>query len=489
MPQSPALKPRELEILRLLTEGLTNPEIGARLHLAHDTVRWYNKQLFEKLGATNRLQAVQRAVELGLLPGPGGILPAAPAPPRPPVQYIANQGVHLAYQVVGSGPVDLLFIHGFLSHLELAWENPEYTHFFEQLGCFTRVILFDKRGVGLSDRIQGAPSLDTTIEDARCVLDAVGSQQAYILGTSESGAAAVLLASTYPGRVLGLILIGATAKVVQTDGDPSWADSETEFDHVIENLQKTWGQPWAVQFFAPSRAQDERFRAWWAMVLRAASSPSSIKAVLNILRDIDIRPLLSQVHVRTLILHKSGDRMVPVEAGRYLARHLPNATFIELPGADHIYFIECEAILAAMAQFCQEPYTQVETQLAVFLYGKTTGDELQSLIPKIAAFHPKYLLPGPAGILATFDNATRAVQCARRLQTFSPPGSICLHVGACQVSDGKPTSAALETVQQAADLAIPGEIVLTRTLHDILAGSGYAFWSKPAYKMQLFTLQ
>jgi pimeloyl-ACP methyl ester carboxylesterase/DNA-binding CsgD family transcriptional regulator len=296
-------KPRELEILRLLAEGLTNPEIGARLHLAHDTVRWYNKHLFEKLGATNRLQAVQRAVEQGQLPGPG----LTPAPTRPPIHYLANGDVHLAYQVVGHGPVDLLFIHGFLSHLELAWENPEYRAFFEHLGRFARVILFDKRGVGLSDRIQGAPSLETTMEDARCILEAVGSQKAYILGTSEGGAAAVLLAATYPERVLGLILIGATAKVVQTDGDPDWASLPRPASlNFLESLYQNWGQPWAAQNFAPSRAHDPHFRAWWAMVLRAASSPSSLKAVLTLVRDVDIRPLLPHIHIRTLVLHKTG---------------------------------------------------------------------------------------------------------------------------------------------------------------------------------------
>ena len=490
MDQATTFKPRELEILRLLAEGLTNPEIGERLHLAHDTVRWYNKHIFEKLGAANRLQAVQRAVEQGKLPGPslGGNATPDQHPPRPPVQYIANRDVHLAYQVVGNGPVDLLFIHGFLSHVELAWENPEYRAFFEHLGRFARVILFDKRGVGLSDRIQGAPSLETTMDDARCVLDAAGSRKAYILGTSEGGAAAVLLAATYPERVLGLILINATAKVVQTDGEPAWASSEAGFANFIESLYQNWGQPWAAQNFAPSRANDLHFRSWWAMVLRAASSPSSLKAVLNLVRDIDIRPLLPQIHVRTLILHKTGDRMVPCEAGQYLAGHMPHATFIEIPGADHIYFIESEALLAALAQFCQEPVTPTQTWLAILLYVPTREEPEPQLIAALQQTHPKHLLPGSRGVLAAFDTPTRAIHCARHLQTLAPQ-SVILHIGACQITDGTPHAAALAPLHQAAAHPLPPEILLTHPLHAILAGSGYSFHIKRVPSIQLFVLR
>ncbi|HMD79883.1 MAG TPA: LuxR C-terminal-related transcriptional regulator, partial [Anaerolineales bacterium] len=169
-------KTRELEILQLLALGLTNNEIAARLHLSQETVRWYNKQIFQKLGAANRTQAVQRASELNLLKGREGSVESKKVK-RSPVRYVSNNGIHIAYQIIGDGPVDLLFIHGFLSNLEIAWENAEYTDFFEQLGKFARVILFDKRGMGLSDRVQGAPSLEDTLSDAICVLDAAASNR------------------------------------------------------------------------------------------------------------------------------------------------------------------------------------------------------------------------------------------------------------------------------------------------------------------------
>jgi pimeloyl-ACP methyl ester carboxylesterase/DNA-binding CsgD family transcriptional regulator len=483
MPEIINWKPRELEILRLLAEGLTNSEIGRKLHLAPDTVRWYNKQIYEKLGVNNRTHAVRQATELGLLGSAAFQPPALPttAPPiKSAVQYVANQGVHIAYQVIGSGPVDLLFIHGFLSHLELAWEYIEFTVFFERLGRFARVILFDKRGVGLSDRTQAAPTLETTMDDARCVLDAVGSARAYIMGTSEGGAASVLLAATYPERVHGLILLGATPKVVQTHGEPDWADPEDQFERMIENMQKTWGQPWAVEGFAPSRAHDEHFRAWWAKILRTASSPSSIKAILGIMREVDIRPLLPQVRVRTLILHKAHDRMVPIEAGRYFAAHLPNAEWVELPGADHIYFIDAAATLAAVERFCRDaPPDPVDSWIAIILYVMADPADAARLEHDLSGYRPKGISAAPGGVLALFDSPTRAVQCALSLRGNSS-SRLSLHVGECQVINGKPIQPVLETARVAAGGASPGEVVVTRTLRDILAGTGFAFQPRGA---------
>ena len=476
-------KAREIEILQLLAQGLTNGEIGARLHLAQDTVRWYNKQIFNKLSVSNRLQAVSRASELGLLAA-SAKLPApqtATLPAKSPVQYAVNGDVHIAYQVVGSGPVDLLFIHGFLSHLELAWENPEFTAFFEQLGRSARVILFDKRGVGLSDRIQGAPTLQDTIADACCVLDAVRSERAFVMGTSEGGAAAALLASTHPERVRGLILYAATPKVVKTGDEPAWASTEDGFERMIEQMQKQWGGPWAIDNFAPSRARDEQFRTWWARILRAASSPSSVRAVLNLVREVDIRPLLPQIRVKTLVIHKTDDRMVNVEAGRYFAAHLPNASWVELPGADHIYFVDGAPLASTVARFCQarSPEEAVDTWVAIVLcaVANGAGASPRELQATINVHEPRHATGTTRGLVALFDNPARAIQCALRLSgTEKQAGvGVSLHVGACEAATGRPLQPVLETAQLAAGLAAPGEIIVTQTLRDILAGSGFEF--------------
>lgn len=479
-------KARELEILRLMAQGLTNCEISARLHLAPETVRWYNKQLFSRLQVKNRQQAVNRAAELGLIGEPAPVSgPGAMSDiPRSPVQYVANRDVHIAYQVIGSGPVDLLFIHGFLSHLELAWQDPDFTRFFNELGRHARVILFDKRGVGLSDRIQGAPTLETTIQDACCVLEAVGSKRAFVMGTSEGGAAAVLLAATYPERVRGLVLYAAVPKVVRTNNEPAWADSPDDFQEMIHRLQKSWGGPWAIEHFAPSRAHDVQFRAWWAMILRAASSPSSIKAVLMLQRDVDIRSLLPQVRVKTLVIHKTDDHIASVDAGRYFATHMPNALWVELPGADHVYFIESEGLLSAVTQFCRQEQNrdEADTRIGILLYmvhaltpvDATSPGNLQSLL---RSFAPKHIIRTAVGTCAIFDSPTRAIKSAQALRTDPKHSSLrmSLHVGACRVLDGEPLEPVLGLAEHAARSCAPGEIVLTQTLRDILAGSGFEF--------------
>jgi pimeloyl-ACP methyl ester carboxylesterase len=232
---------------------------------------------------------------------------------RSPIRYVNNDGISLAYQVVGRGPVDLLFISGFISHLEISWEEPGYAAFFEELGRHARVVIFDKRGVGLSDRIQGASTIENTISDARCVMRAVGSNRAFVSGTSEGGAAAVLLASMYPDEVRGLVLIAATPMPARRGAEPEWARPWEEFERNIALIQQTWGEPWAIERFAPSRKGD-------AVIMEQAM-------------QVDMRPLLPQVRTRTLIVHRSNDRVVNIGAAKHLAARMPNAIMVELPGA------------------------------------------------------------------------------------------------------------------------------------------------------------
>ena len=473
MTDQPSLKPRELEILNLLAEGLTNIEIGARLFLAHETVRWYNKHIFDKLKVRNRTEAVKRGNELGLI----GTTDKKLSSLMSPVQYVANGNVHIAYQIIGEGPVDILFMHGFISHLELAWENPEFRDFFEQLGRFARVILFDKRGVGLSDRIQGAPTLDQTVIDANHVLDSAASKRTFVMGTSEGAAAAVLLASMYPDRVTGLILYGATPKIIRTGNMPEWAETESGFDEMIEQMQQSWGEPWAVEFFAPSRAKDENFRKWWAKVLRSASSPSSIKDVFNLIRKVDIRQLLPQIQTRTLVIHKTEDRMVSRNAGKYFADHMPNARWHEIPGDDHIYFVKSEAIISAVTNFINEtpPVESTETRISVILcVHSSTGKISSALIQKEIGSHgARFTSKDDSEFIGTFDSPTRAVECAARLLRIAKGSGlkISLHVGECFAENGKPLEYVAELSRKAIEYATVGEILITQTLHDILAGS------------------
>lgn len=501
MTDQAAWKKREIEILQLLAEGLSNKEIGTRLHLSAETIRWYNRQIFARLAVGNRQQAVNRAGELGLLRPAGPETPPSTTPkaiPLAPVRYAANGAVHIAYQVLGSGPIDLLFFHGFLSHLELAWQNPEFAAFFNQLSQFARVILFDKRGVGLSDRTIGAPSLENSIEDACCVLDAVGSRRCFVMGTSEGGAAAALLASTYPERVAGLILYAATPKVVRTDGEPGWAIPPDHYARQIELIGASWGGPWALGQFAPSRAADSQFADWWAMILRAASSPASVRAVMEIVGDIDIRPLLPQIRTRTLVMHKTGDQITRMAAGRYLAQQLPNATWLELPGADHIYFVDGAQILAAVAEFCQageESTVAVDSWLAIALFVASAGlPDLASVRATLRRAAPRQVEAIDSGMVALFASPSRAIDCARALQNqFGANGLRCsLHVGAAHVGQAGMGLPVVTAARAAAAAAHAGEIVVTGTLRDILAGSGWRFGNRPdspSALMPLYTLE
>lgn len=469
------IKDRERSILELLAKGLSDRGIAQRLNLAPETVRWYNKQLYGKLGVTSRASAVTRATALGLIGTTESTTAQRPIE-RSPIRYLTNEGVSIAYQVVGKGPVDLLFIGGFISHLEMSWEDPGYTAFVEELARSARVILFDRRGVGLSDRVQGASSIENAVSDARAVLRDVGSQRTFVAGTSEGGAAAVLLASMFPEQVQGLVLIAATAKPARRGTEPEWSRPWEQFESNIELIQRHWGEPWSVQAFAPSCKDDPIFLAWWSRVFRAASSPSSARLILEQAMQVDIRPLLPQVRTRTLVIHRRDDGIVPIDAGRYLAARMPNASMVELPGADHLYFVHSEPITRAMLQFLAEPdeEPQVDTWIAIVLHaagpGSTLDDDKRRLLETHAA---RNLRSTPMGWTALFDAPNRALRCAERLRALGRGrvGGLALHVGACRVSDGTPVGETHEVAYRLVEAARPGEILVSSTLRDILAGS------------------
>jgi pimeloyl-ACP methyl ester carboxylesterase/DNA-binding CsgD family transcriptional regulator len=472
------LKDRELDILKLLAEGLSDRAIAARLNLSTETVRWYDKQIYLKLGVTSRGEAAARAIALGII---SKVEPSSPRPPvdRSPIRYVNNEGISIAYQVVGKGSVDLLFMSGFVSHLEISWEEPGYAAFFEELGRHARVIIFDKRGVGLSDRIRGASTLENTISDSRCVMRAVGSTRAFVCGTSESGAAAVLLASMYPDLVRGLVLMAATPMPARRGAEPEWARPWEEFERNIELMQQTWGEPWAIERFAPSRKGDAAFEGWWSRALRSASSPMSVRLILEQAMQVDIRTLLPQVRTRTLIVHRTGDSVVNVGAARYLAARMPNASLVELPGADHLYFVNPQQIAQAIVRFLAEPDVEPEiaTWIAIVLQsagpGALLNDEKRGILDAMEA---RQVRSTPNGWAALFDAPNRAIRCAERLRELGRGrvGGMALHVGACRTIDGAPVGAAHEIALRLVESAVPGEVLVSGTLRDILAGSDVA---------------
>ncbi len=278
----------------------------------------------------------------------------------PKVQYTKSGDYYLAYQVIGDGPQTILFVGGFVSHLELMWEQPDSAAFFKRLSQCARVILFDKRGVGLSDRVGSVPTPEETMEDISVILDAVGCETATLMSVSEGGPVVVLFAATYPNRTEQLILYGTMPKWIRSYDYP-WALSRSQYDRWLASMIDNWGGPVALRHFAPSRCEDEDFLAWWAKVLRHAATPGSVKGVMEALRDIDVREVLAHVHVPTLVLHRKGDTAVPVAGGRFLAENLPNSRFVELSGQDHWWWVgDSDAILDEIDCFMAKSGADIE---------------------------------------------------------------------------------------------------------------------------------
>ena len=277
--------------------------------------------------------------------------PAAAPHAAPTTRYVKGVGVHLAYQTYDSGPLDILVMPGFVSHVERAWESPASRTFLASLMKLGRLIVFDRRGIGLSDRVGSAPGIDVTAEDIGTVLRAVDSRRVVLFGASECGPACVKFAVDQPRVVAGLILFGALAKGCWSEDYP-YALRASQYDAWSRHLVAQWGGPVGIETFAPSLASDPKARAWWAGLLRAASSPGGISAVLEAFRDADVRHLLPEITVPTLVLHRRGDRAVRIAAGRDIASRIKGAQFVELDGEDHWFFAgDQQPVLAAIGQF------------------------------------------------------------------------------------------------------------------------------------------
>jgi pimeloyl-ACP methyl ester carboxylesterase/DNA-binding SARP family transcriptional activator len=264
--------------------------------------------------------------------------PAGDATSRPQTLYTRNGSAYLAYQMIGAGPVDLLTIGGFISHLEQIWEEPDLARFYRRLGEAARVIIYDKQGVGLSDRTGSPTTIAQHVADARAIMRAAGSRRVVVFAVSDGAAVAIPLAMRHPEQVSGLVIYGGQAKGVRSAEYP-WGLTPEQYQLWAEKLVKGWGGRINLEHFAPTRRDDERLRLWWGQMQRLAASPGAVKVILEGIRDSDVRSLLPHVHVPTLALHRRGDRSVPVESGRYLASHIPQARYVELPGDDHWWWV------------------------------------------------------------------------------------------------------------------------------------------------------
>jgi pimeloyl-ACP methyl ester carboxylesterase/DNA-binding CsgD family transcriptional regulator len=275
---------------------------------------------------------------------------------RPETRYAKSGQVSIACQVLGDAPIDLVLVPGFVSHLELAWEEPNLAHLLTRLASFARLIVFDKRGTGMSDPATSAPTMQERMDDIRAVMDAVGSQRAAILGVSEGGTLGLLFAHAHPDRVRALILYGSWARRL-VGPDYPWGLEEGEFEAFLARMEAAWATGAWWNRGPPSPSDDERHRRWWARYLRTAASPSMAQQVLRMNARIDVRDRLPQIHVPTLVLHRTDDNWIEVGHGRYLAEHIPGARYVELPGTDHRPWVG--------------DVTPILTEVEVFLTGRT----------------------------------------------------------------------------------------------------------------------
>jgi len=417
----------------------------------------------------------------------------------PQTSYAKSGDVNIAYQVVGDGPRDLVLVPGWVTNIDVFWEEPAFARFLTRLASFSRLILFDKRGTGLSDRVADVPSLEVRMDDVRAVMDAAGSERAALFGYSEGGAMSALFAATYPQRTTALVMCGSYARRTRT-ADYPWGIDEAEFRAWIEESQRGWGGPVGLEVRAPSMAADERFRQWWARLLRSAASPAAAAAVSRMNAEIDVRHVLPAIRVPTLVLHSVNDRTIDVEYGRHLARHIPGAKLVELTGIDHVpWLTDADAIAAEIEEFVTGARHAVDTDrvLATVLFTDIVGatdraaalgdrrwrdllDGHHRLVRRqLAAFRGREIDTAGDGFLAAFDGPARAVRCAcaitRDVRSLGIEVRAGLHTGECEVIGDKLGGIALHIGARVAALAGAGEVLVSSTVKDLVAGSGLSF--------------
>lgn len=426
----------------------------------------------------------------------------------PETRYARSGAVNIAYQVLGQGPRDLVLVPGWVSNIELFWEEPGVVRFLERLASFARLILFDKRGTGLSDRIGELPGIEVRMDDVRAVMDAVGSERAALFGYSEGGPMCMLFAATYPARTEALITAGSYARLMEAP-DYEWGISEPALEARLTRIEREWGGPVGIEMRGPSVAADERVRHWWARFLRMSASATAAVALTRINAEIDIRHVLPTIRVPTLILHSVHDRVVDIGAGRYMAAKIPGAKLVELPSADHLpWLADADAILDEVETFLTgaRPAVEADRVLATVLYtdivGATgvaaaAGDRIwhdlldthhAAIRSELARFRGCEIDTAGDGFLATFDGPARAVRCACAILEAVRPLGLTLragvHTGECEIMGDKVGGIAVHIGARVIGFAEANEVLVSSTVKDLVAGSGLRFRDRGARRLK-----
>ena len=435
---------------------------------------------------------------------------ARPGATQPETRYAQSGDVNIAFQVVGDGPLDLVYVPGWVSHLEYFWQEPNYAAFLRRLASFSRLILFDKRGTGMSDRVPESelPTLEQRMDDVRAVMDAVGSEEAALLGMSEGGPMCLLFAATYPERTRAVIVLGSYARRTWAPDHP-WAPSEAEQEAFIEEVGRNWGSSVGLAERAPSQIGNEAFGRWWSAYLRMSASPGAAKTFTRMNAQIDVRGVLPLVQVPTLIVHRTGDRAMSVEGSRYLAERIEGARYVELPGEDHLPFLgDQDEILDEVEEFLTgvrrgpEPDRVLATVLFTDIVGSTeraatVGDrrwrELldahhAAVRRELERFRGREIDTAGDGFLATFDGPARAIRCAQAvrdgIETLGLAIRAGLHTGECEMHGEAVAGIAVHMGARVAALAGSGEVLVSSTVKDLVAGSGIEFEDRGVHELK-----
>jgi class 3 adenylate cyclase len=417
----------------------------------------------------------------------------------PETKYTKSGDVHIAYQQFGSGSIDLVFVPGWASHLDFAWESPAPRAILERLGSFARVVWFDKRGTGLSDRVADLPILEVRMDDVRAVMDAVGFRRAAVMGVSEGGSMSALFAATYPERTNALVLFGAFARRVWSEDYP-FAPTRERREEWIRSLERGWGSDNELGQLAPSLAKDPEFVRWFQRYGRASVSPSAAVALARMNTEIDIRAILPSIRVPTLVLHRENDRDVQLGNAKYLADSIPGARLVVVPGQDHLIFAgDAGPILDEVEEFLtgHRSHSPVDRVLTTILFSDLVGSTERAsrlgdrawtellthhdaaIRSALSRFGGREVKTTGDGFLATFDGPARAVRCAASIRgdliKLDLQARFGVHTGECEIRGDDIAGIGVHLAARVMGFANAGEILATSTVKDLTSGSGILF--------------
>ena len=415
---------------------------------------------------------------------------------RPQTQYASAGDISIAYQVVGDGPIDLVYAQGWLTNIEYAWESPHYADFLTKLGRFSRLIFFDKRGTGLSERDVGFPTLEQRTEDIAAVLDAVDSDNAALFGVSEGGNMSALFAATYPERTRALVLSGTTARGSWAPDYP-WRSKPEETEQLITYMRRNWGKPFELDEAAPSMADNEAAREWWGAYIRNSASPKAAELITRLNSQIDIREILPTIRSPTLVINREHDAWGPSDEARYIADLIPNATLKIVPGVDHLpWYGDQDRMVGEIKEFLtgQRDISPSErvllTVLMTDIVGSTEraaalGDSRwRSLLDRhdaivrrrVSDFGGQTINTTGDGFITAFTGPTRSIQCAEAIRVdlarLDLQIRVGVHTGECERRGSDLGGLAVHIAARILEHAPPGEILVSGTVKDLTVGSG-----------------